>query len=111
MRIEAQPTAWQHSITGEEIRAILAFPLLRYAITTTYPDADTYMFIGRIDNEPWIEVAAEDVDGLTWAVFHAMLLTARRAADVYDITHGVINLRDDLTPQRPYIGPQHREDI
>lgn len=38
-------------------------PLLRYAIDTAYPDADTYMFIGRIDNEPWIEVAAEDEEG------------------------------------------------
>lgn len=65
------------------------------------------MFVGCRDKEPWIEVAAEDVDGHTWAVFHAMMLTDRGARDVYEISDGVIDLRDDLSPQRPFIGPQY----
>jgi hypothetical protein len=106
--IECLPTAWQHSITGDEIRAVISYPLLRYGITTAYPDADTYMFVGnKINNEPWIEVAAEDEDGHTWAVFHAMMLTPRVAGEVYDISAGIIDLRNDLSPQRPYIGPQY----
>ena len=102
------PTAWQHSIAGDEIRAGISYPLLRYGITTAYPDADTYMFVGGgIDNEPWIEIAAEDEDGHTWAVFHAMMLTPRVAQEVYDISNGAIDLRNDLSPQRLYIGPQY----
>jgi hypothetical protein len=34
VRIEPLPTAWQHSITGDEIRAVITYPLLRYGITT-----------------------------------------------------------------------------
>ena len=49
MRVECQPTAWQHGITGDEIRTIITFPLLRYAITTIFPTAETFMFIGRVD--------------------------------------------------------------
>lgn len=85
---------------------MITFPLLRYAITTAYPDADTYMFVGRIENEPWIEVGAEDVDGETWVVFHAMLLTSRGAHDVLVLSGGLIDLRDEVVPQRPFIGPQ-----
>lgn len=110
MRIEYLPTAWQHSITGAEIRAVISHPLLRYAITTAYPDADTYMFIGRIGNEPWIEVGAEDEDGLVWDVFHAMLLTPRVAQEAYDLSGGVIELRDELVTQRPFIGPQYGKE-
>lgn len=86
---------------------MISHPLLRYAITTAYPDADTYMFIGKIGNEPWIEVAAEDVDGEFWDVFHAMLLTARVAQDAYNLSGGVIDLRGELVTQRPFIGPQY----
>jgi hypothetical protein len=108
VRIEPLPTAWQHSITGDEIRAVITYPLLWYGITTAYPDSDTYMFVGsRTNNEPWIEVAAEDEDGHTWAVFHAMMLTPRVAGEVYEISGGIIDLRNDLSPQRPYIGPQY----
>jgi hypothetical protein len=87
-------------------------PLLRYAITTAaLPEADAYMFVGRVNNEPWIEVAAEDVDGTLWAVFHAMILRARIADEVFQISGGTIDMRNDLAPQRPYIGPQYREEI
>lgn len=111
MRIAILPTGWQHSITADEIRAIITNPLLRFAITTVYPDANTYMFVGRINSQPWIEVGAEDVDGITWAVFHAMMLTAHVARDVYDLSSGTIDLRNDLPTQRPFIGPQPREEI
>ncbi|GFG75415.1 hypothetical protein MBOT_27800 [Mycobacterium botniense] len=108
VRIECLPSAWQHSITSDEIRAVISYPLLRYGITTVYADADTYMFVGnRVNNEPWIEVAAEDQDGHTWVVFHAMMLTLRVADEVYDISGGIIDLRSDLSPQRPYIGPRY----
>ncbi|BBZ39405.1 hypothetical protein [Mycobacterium conspicuum] len=110
MRIRCLPTAWQHGITGDEIRAVISFPLLRYGITTAYPDADTYMFVGAMNNEPWIEVAAEDEDGHTWAVFHAMVLTPGVAAEVYEISGDIIDLRADLSPQRPYVGPQYDRD-
>jgi hypothetical protein len=107
VRIECLPHAWQHSITGDEIRAVVMYPLLRYVITTAYPDAETYMFVGRIEREPWIEVGAEDEDGENWAVFHAMLLTPRRAQDVFHLSGGLIDLRGELVPQRPFIGPQY----
>lgn len=86
---------------------MITFPLLRYAITTAYADADTYMFVGRIENEPWIEVGAEDVDGETWIVFHAMLLTSRGAQDVLALSGGLIDLRGEVVPQRLFIGPQY----
>lgn len=113
VRILCAPTAWQHGITGDEIRATITYPLLRYGITTAFPDAETYMFVSRIGNEPWIEVAAEDEDGDTWSVFHAMLLTGRSAREVYHVSGGIIDLRGSLSQQRPYIGPQYdrREEI
>jgi hypothetical protein len=110
VRIKVLPTGWQHSITGDEIRAVISYPLVRYGITTAYPDADTYMFVARIESQPWIEVAAEDEDGHTWAVFHAMILTARVANEVYEISGEIIDLRDDLSPQRPDIGSQYERE-
>ena len=107
MRIEILPSAWQHSVTGDEIRAIITYPLLRFAIDTRYPDADTYMFIGRIADQALIEVAAEDEDGTDWVVFHAMMLTARIAREAYVHSAGAIDLRDHIPPQRPSIGPQY----
>ncbi len=107
MRIEIIPTGWQHSITGDEIRNVITHPLLRYAITTTHPDADTYMFIGNINKQPWIEVAAENEDQEAWVIFHAMVLTPRVAREAFEITGGIINLRNEVSPQRPYIGPQY----
>jgi hypothetical protein len=110
VRIGCLPHAWQHSITGVEIRAVITYPLLRCAITTAYPDAETYMFIGRVEREPWIEVGAEDEDGKNWAVFHAMLLTPRGARDVYLLSGGLLDLRGELVPQRPFIGPQYEKE-
>lgn len=113
VRISCAPTAWQHSITGDEIRATITYPALRYGVTTSFADADTYMFVSRIGNEPWIEVAAEDENGDTWSVFRAMLLTDRVAREVYQVSGKVIDLRDSVPQQRPYIGPQYerREEI
>ncbi|UVF78209.1 hypothetical protein [Gordonia mangrovi] len=81
MQVNVYRSAYRHGITDDEIRATIAHPLIRYAITTEFEDADTYMFVGRIANEPWIEVAAEDRDGDSWEVFHAMLLTQRVATE------------------------------
>ncbi|WP_100483133.1 hypothetical protein [Mycobacteroides abscessus] len=110
MRIEIIPTGWQHSITGDEIRNVITHPLLRYAITTAHPDADTYMFIGNTDNQPWIEVAAENEDEEAWVVFHAMILTPRVAREIHEITGGLVDLRDQLSPQRPHVGPQFNRE-
>lgn len=92
------------------MRAVISYPLLRYAIITPYPDADSYMFVGQVGQEPWIEVAAEDEDGETWAVFHSMLLTGRTANDIYDMSGGTIDLRGHVVRQRSFIGPQYRKE-
>lgn len=110
VRIEILPHAWQHSITGDEMRAVISYPLLRYAIITPYPDADSYMFVGQVGQEPWIEVAAEDAAGEAWAVFHSMLLTGRTANDVYRMSGGGIDLRGQVVRQRPFIGPQYGKE-
>ncbi|WP_166905934.1 hypothetical protein [Mycobacterium sp. DL440] len=109
MAIDIQPTGWQHSITATEIFAIIAYPLFRYAITTPgFEHLATFMFVGRINNETPIEVAANDVDGQTWAVFHAMLLTTRVANEVLEVSQGAKDLRNDVAAkQRPFIGPQY----
>lgn len=62
------------------------------------------MFVGRI------EVGAEDENGKNWCAFHAMLLTPRRAQDVVYLSAGLINLRNDLVSQRPFIGPQYGKE-
>ncbi len=105
--MEVLPHGWQHSITKGEMWAVISNPLLRFGITTGFPDAETYMFVGRIGQEPWIEVAAEDEDGETWAVFHAMILTPRVSAMVFDVSGGAIDLRGECASQRPFIGPQY----
>ena len=92
------------------MRAVISFPLLRYAIITPYPDADSYMFVGRVGQEPWIEVAAEDEDGETWAVFHSMLITEKTASDIYGISGGAIDLRGQVVRQRLFIGPQYGKE-
>jgi hypothetical protein len=107
VRIEILPHAWQHSIAGDEMRAVISYPLLRYAIITPYPDADSYMFVGQVGQEPWIEVAAEDEDGETWVAFHSMLPTKRTANDIYEMSGGVTDLRAQVVRQRPFIGPQY----
>ncbi len=68
------------------------------------------MFIGRVDQQPWIEVAAEDVDGEVWAVFHAMRPTTRTAREVLVVSQGTIDLRSECSTQRPFIGPQHDKE-
>jgi hypothetical protein len=112
VRFEFMPHAWQHSIEGDEIRAAIEYPLLRYAITTRrFPNANTYMFVGNAaDDVSWIEVAAEDEDGQTWVVFHAMMLTTKTAAEVYTYSEGAVDLRDQCTRQRRFIGPQYRKE-
>ncbi|MCF6386546.1 hypothetical protein L2K20_06145 [Mycobacterium sp. MBM] len=109
MAIDIKPTGWQHSILAAEIFAVISYPLLRYAITTPgLEHLATFMFVGRINNETPIEVAANDTDGQTWAVFHAMLLTDRVATEVFAHSFGATDLRGDVADkQRPFIGPQY----
>ena len=106
------PHSRQHSIDEHEMRAVIEYPLVRYAITTrAFPDAGTYMFVGNVtDDGPWIEVAAEDEDGQTWVVFHAMMLSPKTAAEIYSHSNGTVDLRNDCATQRKFIGPQHGEE-
>lgn len=106
------PHARQHSIAQREMQTIVEFPRLRYTITTkSFPDADTYMFVGNVaEDEPWIEVAAEDQAGDTWVVFHAMMLTPRTASEIYAYTEGAVDLRNQCPRQRPFIGPQYGKE-
>jgi len=109
VRIVVNASALAHGIAADEIRAVITYSLLRYRISSRiYPDAINTMFIGRIDNEPYIEVAAENISNDEWEVFHAMLLTKAIAQEVYDLSHGEYDLRGEVTDfQRPYIGPQY----
>lgn len=43
-------------------------------------------------------------------MFHAMLLTPRRAQDVFHLSNGLIDLHGELVPQRPFIGPQYGKE-
>lgn len=106
------PHAWQHSIDEHEIRAVIEYPLLRYAITTKrFPDANTYMFVGNVaDDGPWIEVAAEGGGGQTWVVFHAMMLTPKEASQIYTYSRGTVDLRADCVGQREFIGPHYGKE-
>jgi hypothetical protein len=52
-------------------------------------------------------MAEEKEDGENWSVFHAMLLTPRRAQAVFTLSGGLIDLCNELVPQRPLIGPQY----
>ena len=103
VQVNVYGSAYRPGITDDEIRSTIAFPLIRYAITTEIEDADTYMFVGRIDKEPWIEVAAEDRDGDSWEVFHAMLLTQRVATEVLVASGGAVDLCGECGGQRPSV--------
>lgn len=83
MRIHINQSALKHGILEDEIRAIISYPALRYAVTSRMdPAAAVFVFVGQLENEPWLEVVAENVEDTTWEVFHAMRLTARVAAEI-----------------------------
>lgn len=105
MRIIIKPTARKHSVTDHEMRSVIEHYEVRHPINASFdPQLNTYMYVGRIGNEPWLEVGTEETDQIE--VFHAMLLTQAVADDVYANTGGSVDLRGCLTGQRPHIGPQ-----
>ena len=100
MEIVVLPPARRHGIAPDEIRATIEYPQLTYVMESRlWPGVLVHTFIGRRDREAWIEVVAEPV-GTAWMVFHAMLLTARTAAEVEDMSGGAIEL-DPVRTQRP----------
>ena len=75
MRIEIRPSALDHLITEDEIRAVVSFPVLRAIIAARREGAMPVLFIGPVaDNQPWIEVIADLADAAVAEVFHAMML-------------------------------------
>lgn len=97
MRIEIKPSARNHGITGDEIRALIAYPALRLPIAARRAGALPVLHIGpAIANQPWIEVIADHIDPAVAEVFHAMML---RPATVQST--GIDELVDpDYGPQR-----------
>ncbi|UGT64511.1 hypothetical protein [Nocardia asteroides] len=75
MRLTVLASATRHGITGEEIRAVVFYPVLRTRLTPRLPGAVPHLFIGKFDeDEPLIEVIADLADPGEWIVFHAMML-------------------------------------
>ncbi len=67
------------------------------------------MFIGRIEHEPWLEIAAEAVDHSAWEVFHAMILTPRVAAEVRVASAG--SILPTITGQRPFKQSRYEREV
>ncbi|MET9212220.1 MULTISPECIES: hypothetical protein [unclassified Nocardia] len=66
MRIHVNQSALKHGILEDEIRAIISYPMLRCAVRSRMdPEAAVFVFVGRLDNEPWLEVVAESVEDIT----------------------------------------------
>ncbi|MCV7192412.1 hypothetical protein [Mycolicibacterium brumae] len=75
MRIKIAPSARQHGITDEEIRAVVTFPIARQAIPARRYHADLFLYAGSVnDHQPHIEVIADHIDQAVAVAFHAMLL-------------------------------------
>lgn len=93
-------SALRHGIGLDEIRATVEYPQLTYVMDSRlFEGIEVHTFIGRRGREAWIEVVAEPVSG-AWVVFHAMLLTARTAAEIEDMSGGAVRLAPVRT-QRP----------
>ncbi|MGH3563101.1 MAG: hypothetical protein ACRDTN_15290 [Mycobacterium sp.] len=102
MRIEfVGARVFAHGITGDEIRAVVEYPIIVSRVEPRHPDSDPHIFVGRFDeNEPPIEVGADRVDAQHWLVFHAMMLRPATAKDLgLDETHPQVV--HDITGQRP----------
>jgi hypothetical protein len=90
VRIELVGTrVFAHGITGDEIRAVVEYPIIVSRVEPRRSDSDPHIFVGRFDeNEPLIEVGADRVDAEHWLVFHAMMLRASTAKELrLDETH------------------------
>lgn len=99
MRFEILPSATKHSITDAEIRTAIAYPVLRITLKPRRYDIATLpvLHIGRIDNQPHIEVIADLYDPDVAIVFHAMML---RPALV-DSLGLAVYFTPEFGPQRP----------
>lgn len=76
MRIEIKPSARQHGLSDDEIRAVVSDYLLRFSITARRPGAKLCVYVGPAAEAkaPYIEVIADHADHGVVVVFHAMLL-------------------------------------
>ncbi|HHX85872.1 MAG TPA: hypothetical protein GX694_11225 [Actinomycetales bacterium] len=93
MKVVITRSARRPGITDDEIRAVLAHPIVRYRVTPRLaPGADVFRAIGDPDSGSIIEVVAENVVGSGIHVFHAMLLTTGVAHEILDVTGGIIDL-------------------
>ncbi|MFD6389278.1 hypothetical protein ACWF9G_05320 [Nocardia sp. NPDC055029] len=111
MRIHVNQSALKHGILEDEIRAIISYPALRYAVKSrTAPEAFVFVFVGRLENEPWLEVVAENVEDVSWEVFHAMRLTARVAAEVCALSGLELPTNVRQRPQRAHEAERRSSD-
>ena len=79
VRIDIIPSAEQHGITHDEIRAVVSYPALRIALAPRIPNTTPVLHIGpTAANEPWIEVIADNVTPTELIIFHAMMLRPMR---------------------------------
>jgi hypothetical protein len=108
VRITILECAKQHSVTEEEIRAVLSYPVLRIRLAPRQAGAEPHLFVGSYDeNEPLLEVIADLAGEDEWIAFHAMML---RAATIRNL--GLELVVDDLgldniARQRP----ERRDDL
>ncbi|MFI1241490.1 hypothetical protein [Nocardia salmonicida] len=104
MRIIILECAKQHSVTEDEIRAVLSYPVFRIRVAPRQVGADPYLFIGKYDeNEPLFEVVADLADPEEWITFHAMMLRPSTVQNLRLETglELVVGYLDDIARQRP----------
>jgi hypothetical protein len=86
-------SARRHGITEDEIRAVLAHPIVRYRVVPRLaPEAEVFRAVGDPHDGGIVEIVAEDLPGSGIHVFHAMLLTSGVAREILDVTGGIIDL-------------------
>ncbi|MCF3937071.1 MULTISPECIES: hypothetical protein [Gordonia] len=75
MRIEITPSARQHGIADDEIRAVVEYPALRVVLTARRVGTRPVLHIGpAVERGPFIEVIVDIVDPVIAVAFHAMML-------------------------------------
>ena len=103
MAIRIIGSAFWHSVTEEEIREVVEYPLVRYrGSSRKWPNAVIYRYIG--DPSVVIEALAEEV-GDDIVVFHAMVLTMRVAEECFVHSGETHDYRGSVAAQREYQGP------
>lgn len=75
VRIEITPSARQHGIADDEIRAVVEYPALRVVLTARRVGTRPVLHIGpAVERGPFIEVIVDIVDPVIAVAFHAMML-------------------------------------